>query len=350
MITVAYVSVSKLNKTFENQHHIGMDNVEEWTRLVKRVTRHGTKMCAQLHHPGLFTWSPHSTPQGPSLFWLPSKVSIPKVMTKETIHEVREQYRVAAELCRCAGFECIELHCGHGYLLSQFLTPLINRRSDEFGGDAERRAEFPKLCLEACLSSKLPVVVKMNSKDGFPGGMDIDDAIVAAKVFIGAGAHSIVPSYGYTSLNGFGMLRGNVPYEKMAQAFSSVFASFLLRVMGKWLVPQIEYESLFLRDYAKRFVAEFGTDRVIYIGGADSVDAIETVLADGCVGVQLGRPLIREPWFVKRMEQADDDDVKSLCVRCNYCTLSSIDPVKFPYGCIFLKKEEGADIEDLCKL
>ena len=119
--------------------------------------------------------------------------------------------------------------------------------------------------------------------------------------------------------------------------------------MGKWLVPQIEYESLFLRDYAKRFVDELGKNRVIYIGGADSVEAIETVLADGCVGVQLGRPLIREPWFVRRMERADDDGVKSLCVRCNYCTLSSIDPVKFPYGCIFLREEEGTDIEDIKK-
>ena len=348
MIVVAYVSVSKTNKTFENQHHIGTDNLREWTRMVKRVTQHGAKMCAQLHHPGLFTWSPHSTPQGPSLFFLPSKVSIPQVMTKKRIHEVREEYRVAAELCKRAGFECIELHCGHGYLLSQFLTPVINRRSDEFGGNAERRAEFPKLCLEACMESTLPVVVKMNSEDGFPLGLNVEDAIVAAKVFLRTGAHAIVPSYGYTSLNGFGMLRGNVPYEKMAQAFSSVFASFLLRFVGKWLVPQIEYESLFLRDHAKRFVDELGKNRVIYIGGADSVEAIETVLSDGCIGVQLGRPLIREPWFVRRMERAaeNDDDVKSLCVRCNYCTLSSIDPIKFPYGCIFLKKED--DIENLC--
>jgi len=136
MITVAYVSVSEKNKTFENQHHIGEDNLKDWKRLVKRV---GTKMCAQLHHPGLFSWSPKSTPQGPSMFWLPSKISIPKVMTKKMLQEVREQYRVAAELCRRAGFHCIELHCGHGYLLSQFLTPIINRRSDAFGGNASKR-------------------------------------------------------------------------------------------------------------------------------------------------------------------------------------------------------------------
>jgi len=136
------------------------------------------------------------------------------------------------------------------------------------------------------------------------------------------------------------------------------------------VVPQIEYESLFMRSFTSRFVhalQPFPSCRVIYVGGADSLRAIGAVLKDGCAGVQLGRPLLREPFFVRRMKLAssqmalppsptgtviidDDGDVQSKCIRCNYCTLASIDPVKFKAGCHLLEPHEGKDIEDIASL
>merc|ERR1719343_1580752 len=148
LITVAYVAVSSKNKTFDNQHHIGHDNVQEWKDLCDSVHKLGGKMSAQLHHPGLFTMSSEGTPMGPSLFWLPSRLAWPRTLSLEDLMAVKQEFVQAAALCKEAGFDCLEIHCGHGYLLSQFLTPIVNRRRDEYGGDAERRARFPAEVLQ----------------------------------------------------------------------------------------------------------------------------------------------------------------------------------------------------------
>lgn len=299
---------------------------------------------------------------GPSLFWLPSRLAWPRTMSLKDIMAVKKEFVQAAALCKEAGFDCLEIHCGHGYLLSQFLTPIVNRRKDEYGGDAERRARFPADVMREVRAEvgEMPIVVKMNSDDGLPipGGLGIDDALVAAKAFAVAGADAVIPSYGYTSLNGLSMLRGGVPLSQMAEALPDG-SKWICRLLGPYVVPKVEFEPVFLRDSTRRFVEALqGTEtRVIYVGGADSFSNISEVLSDGCAAVQLGRPLIREPWFVKKLqkgfreaERPEDVDVSSTCIRCNRCTLASLDPVRFPAGCVFMRPGDGRDIEDLSYL
>jgi 2,4-dienoyl-CoA reductase-like NADH-dependent reductase (Old Yellow Enzyme family) len=372
MITVAYVAVSPVNKTFDNQHHIGADNAADWTNLCHAVHKAGGKMSAQLHHPGLFCMSSKGKPMGPSFFWLPSKPSWPHVMTSADLNSVRQEFIEAAKLCVACGFDCIELHCGHGYLLSQFLCPLINRRWDEYGGSTKGRANFPISiirCVREAIGESMPIVVKMNTDDGFPFGLPfglhLDESLQIAKLFAAAGVDAIIPSFGFTSLNGFGMLRGNVPLDKMVEALPKG-SKWIAKNLGTIVVPEIEYESLFLNDAAQQFVQALrGTDtQVIYIGGADSLQAIERVLQQGCTAVQLGRPLLREPFFVRRMKlaileadvgsnvgaEAELPAVASKCIRCNYCTLASIDPDMFKAGCVFLKPGMGSEIEDTLEI
>jgi len=372
LITVAYVAVSKKNKTFDNQHHIAEDNLKEWTSLCSSVHEAGGRMSAQLHHPGLFCMCSEGVPMGPSFFWLPSKLAWPRVMGPAELKEVKEQFVAAAHMCMKAGFDCLELHCGHGYLLSQFLTPMINRRWDEYGGTPERRARFPCEIMESIrevVGKDFPILIKMNVDDGITwGGLQLDQALKIAKVFANAGADGIIPSYGYTSLNGFGMLRGNVPLEKIVEA-APTGSKTITKMLGPYIVPSIEFESLFLRTEAQAFArALHGTGtKIIYIGGADSMPAIEAVLGDGCDAVQIGRPLIREPFFVKKMARAVAEfesllhekggsvgpedrqilEVGSRCIRCNMCTLASMDPKKFKAGCPFAKDDDGIGIEDI---
>jgi 2,4-dienoyl-CoA reductase-like NADH-dependent reductase (Old Yellow Enzyme family) len=330
-------------------------------------------MSAQLHHPGLFTMSSTGSPMGPSFFWLPSKLKWPRSMGPSDLKEVKEQFVEAARMCLKAGFDCIELHCGHGYLLSQFLTPMINRRWDKYGGSPEKRARFPCEIMEGIrnvVGKQFPILIKMNVDDGVPfGGLRLDQAVIIAKKFADAGVDGIIPSFGYTSLNGFGMLRGNVPMDKMVEALPTG-ANTILKYAGRFLVPSIEFESIFLRKDAQAFItAVNGTGtKIVYIGGADSMANIEAVLADGAEAIQLGRPLIREPFFVKKMAHAlsrfqssrsgkngtelgDDDreilEVKSRCIRCNMCTLASMDPTLFKVGCPFAKVDDGIGIEDI---
>jgi 2,4-dienoyl-CoA reductase-like NADH-dependent reductase (Old Yellow Enzyme family) len=212
---------------------------------------------------------------------------------------------------------------------------VINRRSDQYGGSTKKRAKFPievflvhmMKCratrqivyrshlfllqsIRAALGDDFPIVVKMNADDGFPfnlpGGLKVQEAVQIAELFAEAGVDAIIPSFGYTSLNGFGMLRGNVPLSKMVEALPGAGTKWLAKNLGTVLVPEIEYESLFLEDTTKLFIgaiAEKFSGRngngnrdscvVIYIGGADSYASIEKVLSQGCAAVQLGRPLLR---------------------------------------------------------
>ena len=384
LLTVAYVGVSCRNKTFDNQHHIAASNLGEWSALVNRVRADGGALSAQLHHPGLFCMASTGQPIGPSFSWLPSKLAWPHVMTVDELHAITQEYVAAARLCVAAGFAAIELHCGHGYLLSQFLSPLINRRRDGYGGGTMARARFPTEVLRAvrdAVGAEFPLLIKMNADDGFAGGMRIDEAVIVARLLADAGADAIVPSFGYTALNGFGMLRGDVPLSEMAQAMPKG-SKTLTRVLGRCLVPTIPFESTFLLEHAKRFVAALaGTQTVvIYVGGADSLASVQQVLSMGCAAVQLGRPLLREPWYVRRLEAAyaaqqqlqqqqrpqqqqqqqldvylgDVEDVAlppadlgvSKCVRCNRCTLAAIDPVLFPSGCPLTLPGEGRQYGD----
>ena len=377
LMTVAYMSIDPKNKTFDNQHHISDDNLAEWTKLVSHVQQVGGKLSAQLHHPGLFCMSSEGVPMGPSLSFLPSKFAWPRVMTHLDLDATKAQYVAAAQLCARAGFSAVELHVGHGYLLSQFLTPLINRRSDGYGGrHIENRARYPAEVIAAIretIPESMPLIVKMNADDGLPfGGLTMEDSLSAARIFVDAGADAIVPSFGYTSLNGFGMLRGNVPLHEMASAMPYAVSRWLVRWLGWLLVPAIKYESLFLRKAAARFVSGLDGTRakVIYVGGCDSLDAVQEVLAMGCAAVQIGRPLLREPWFVRKLEVAHskrrerarngvqrsgfyEAESRSTCIRCNLCTLASIDPTKFQSGCPHLQPGEGRafegpiDVEDL---
>eukprot|EP00929_Paragymnodinium_shiwhaense_P014980 TRINITY_DN122997_c0_g1_i1.p1 TRINITY_DN122997_c0_g1~~TRINITY_DN122997_c0_g1_i1.p1 ORF type:complete len:443 (+),score=60.83 TRINITY_DN122997_c0_g1_i1:170-1330(+) len=354
LLTVAYVSVSSTNKTFDNQKHICEENVKDWRRLNERVKEVGGRVCAQLHHPGLFCMSSTGRPMGPSWFFLPSKLAWPHVITKSELDEIKAQYVEAAKLCVEAGFSALELHCGHGYLLSQFLTPMINRRGDGYGGywSIEGRARFPAEVLRAIRSAcpeDVPIFVKMNADDGLPfGGLKIDEALKAATMFAKAGADAIIPSFGYTSLNGFGMLRGSVPLAQMAESLPGG-VRWIVRWFGRFLVPQIKYESNFMQHLTQRFVdALRDTDtHVIYVGGCDSLSAVRDVLGMGCPAVQLARPLIREPWFVRKLERAAKlgENAHSTCSRCNQCTLAAIDPVRFSGGCVELLPGEGQDFE-----
>lgn len=378
LATVAYVAVCDRNKTFDDQLHIDEGNVAGWGELAAAVHGAGGKLCAQLHHPGLFIMSQSGTPMGPSHFWLPTCFKLPRKLSLDAITELKRKYAAAARLCAAAGFDAIELHCGHGYLLSQFLTPLLNRRSDKYGGSVEARALFPT---EVLLTIKeaapgLPVLIKMNLEDGisqagFPKGLGLEDALVTARIFARAGADAIIPSFGYTALNGFGMLRGSVPVKEMA-ANLPPGASWLFNQFGHRLVPKLEYEPMFLREPARRMLAAVkevdGADcKVIYVGGADSLTSIEALLKDGFDGVQMARPLLREPFSVRRLARAVkarerapatagdeggtgvlaavDLAVESKCIRCNHCTLASLNPAIKP-GCVFLKPSE-VDIEEV---
>ena len=140
-------------------------------------------------------------------------------MSPAQIEEKTADFAGAARLAREAGFDAVELHAGHGYLLSQFLSPWTNRRRDRYGGSLENRLRFTAEVVRrvrAAIGPDFPVLVKFNQRDGFPGGLEMEEAVEVARGLQQAGASALIPSCGFTARTPLYMLRGNVPVREMA--------------------------------------------------------------------------------------------------------------------------------------
>ena len=233
----------------------------------------------------------------------------PKEMTLLDIDRISKDFADAAALCREAGFDAVELHCGHGYLLSQFLSPYTNRRVDEYGGYDPRRClsgsithrlKFPLEVLRHIrrkVGEDFPVFVKFNVHDGFEQGIQIDDVIIAARAFAEAGASMLIPSGGFVSRNGLYMLRGNVPLLSMVKAMPGMLKRLATLLLGPLFVPTTEFEACFFRREA-RMVKNSVSIPVCLIGGVISLPVVEGALREHFACVQMARAIIRNPNIV----------------------------------------------------
>ena len=225
----------------------------------------------------------------------------------------------AALLARKAGFDAIELHAGHGYLLSQFMSPFTNKRQDEYGGSLENRMRFANDVLRQlrlALGNEYPILVKMNIRDGMKGGLEPEEAATAAKMFATSGASALIPSSGFTSKPPFYMLRGSLPIKEMVQNQQNFLNKLGLLLFGKFLVQKYTFNSMFLLDGANK-IRQAVNIPVIYIGGAVSKSDMIKAIDMGFDFIQIGRATIRNPDFVNHLAQGLI--VASDCDHCNRC-------------------------------
>jgi len=321
MTTVAYCSVSEDGRAFEHELWMRKEILPDLIRLTAAVHAEGAAASIQLGHCGFFTSKKviGKQPMGASAKWCMYCMSQSREMTQHDIEEKTDDFIRAAELAKEAGFDAVELHAGHGYLLSQFLSPWTNKRKDEFGGSLENRLRFPMMVIESvkkAVGKDFPVLVKMNQTDGMPGGVDINEAVMIAKAFESAGADALIPSAGFTSKVPFLMLRGNLPVKEMSRNQPSLRNRVGLKLFGRFMVPEHPYESLFLQKGAKK-IKEAVNIPVIYIGGADSLSGMQQLMDDGFGFVQIGRATIQDPDFVKKLQSGELTE--SPCDHCNRC-------------------------------
>jgi 2,4-dienoyl-CoA reductase-like NADH-dependent reductase (Old Yellow Enzyme family) len=254
-------------------------------------------------------------------------------MTDTDIERVTADFAAAARLAIECGFDVIQIHCGHGYLLSQFLSPSTNWRTDGFGcSSTGTRVQFPlQVCrrVRAAVGPDVPICVKMNMHDGFAGGVRLEHAISFAQCLEQSGlVDLIIPSGGWVSKNGFFMLRGEVPLLKMALAQRKGWVqSLALLALGPFLVPRMEWTSSFFSADARVLKAHLTKTPVCLLGGIESLDAVEEALAQGFVAVAVARAILREPRFVSRLRRESTERhvvrQSSPCTHCNECIVSS---------------------------
>jgi len=322
MTTVAYAAVSQSGLSFDHQLWLRKEAIPGLRKLTDAVHREGAAAAIQIGHCGLMAKRSVSggvcfAPSGKFNLYGPT---FPRSMKKEEIGSVAADFGKAVHLCREAGFDAVEVHAGHGYLISQFLSSYTNKRRDEYGGSFENRSRFMQEVMREVMQAAgddMAVVVKMNLRDGFKGGMELDESVRVARLLESNGVHGLVLSGGFTNKAPMYVMRGRMPVEVMAAMLKK----------DKWMKPMLKYfgsmlmkpepfsEGYFLDDALK--VREAVKLPLIYVGGLVSLEKINEVLGKGFEFIQIARALINDPAFINKLRSGEI--TRSACKHSNYC-------------------------------
>ena len=321
MTTVAYCSVTYDGRAFGHEMWMNEEILPDLQRLTAAVHQEGAAASIQLGHCGFFASRREigKQPLGASRKFCLFRLSVCEQMNEEQIEEKVEDFAWAAEKAKEAGFDAVEIHSGHGYLLSQFLSPWTNKRKDRYGGILENRLRFPAAVIRRVretVGPDFPILVKMNQRDGFPGGIELDEALVIARRFEVEGASAIVPSCGFTSRTPLYMMRGHVPTMEMAANQTNPIIRLGLILFGRFMVQTYPFTSMYLLEGARRF-KEVLKIPVVYIGGILSLEDMNRAMNEGFEFVEIGRATVRDTDFVKKLEKGEITE--SDCDHCNRC-------------------------------
>lgn len=326
MTTVAYAAVDRDGRTFPDQLCLTEAAVEPLRALTRAVHEAGAKAAIQLGHCGGFSKlrpAEGGWPRGPSLTWnaygAASGLPVARTMRVGEIEAIPGQFARAAALAEEAGFDAVELHLGHGYLLSQFLSPASNRRRDAWGGGLAGRMRLPLAVVAAVrerVGGRLAITAKINVEDGFGGGMPEGEVLALAEALDAAGIDGLTTSGGSVSRNPLFLLRGARPLRAMVAVEKSRLQKVALRVIGPAVLRAFPFEETFFRAAGRR-VLERVRCPVILLGGVVSRSNAIAAMEDGFSFVQLGRALLADPDLVQRFERGAAE--RTRCTACNQC-------------------------------
>lgn len=324
MTTVAYAAVSQSGLSFNGQLWMREEIVPELKKLNDAVHAEGAKASIQLGHCGNMTHRATCgcMPVGASGGFNLYSPTFVRKLRKDEIYAMVKDFGKAVDLAREAGFDCVEIHAGHGYLISQFLSPYTNHRHDEFGGSLKNRMRFMQLVInEVMVHAKddMAVVAKVNMHDGFKRGMQQEECIKVAQELERLGVHALVLTAGFVSKAPMEVMRGAMPLKTLRHYMDMKKFWWLkagLAFAGRIMIPTVPYsEGYFLED-AKVFRANLKLP-LIYVGGLISKQKMEEVLEAGFTGLQMARALVHDTDFVNKLKSGEIE--RSGCKHSNYC-------------------------------
>ncbi|MBE6207537.1 MAG: NADH:flavin oxidoreductase [Rikenellaceae bacterium] len=325
MTTLAYASINRSGVSFNSQLWLREEIIPALKDITDAIHQEGAAAGIQIGHCGNMThWStagsfPVSASNGFNLY----SPTFHRRMSHAEIAETAKDFGRAVKLAHEAGFDSVEVHAGHGYLISQFLSPWTNRRRDAYGGSLTNRMRFMQECLTEVLEEatklKMAVVVKHNMEDGFKGGIEVPESIEIAKEIERLGVHGIVLSSGFVSRAPMAVMRGRIPTKTMGyyMGWNEWLQKIVVSLFGQWMIKQYDFEECFFLENAKKFREALKLP-LIYVGGLVSREGIERVLGEGFELVQMARALINDPAFVNKMKEGDLS-TRSGCDHRDYC-------------------------------
>lgn len=323
MTTVAYAAVTQSGLSFDRQLVMTPEIVPGLRRLTDGIHKEGAAAGIQLGHCGNMSHKEicGCIPVGASTGFNLYSPTIVRGLRKEELPELAKCFGRAVNLAREAGFDSVELHCGHGYLIDQFLNPYFNRRGDEFGGTLENRMRFMTMCVEEAVKAAgndIAVIAKMNMRDGLKKpGTKFEESIEIAKRLQNLGVQALVLSGGLVSATPMYVMRGEMPIKTMTHYMNKAWLKWGVRACGRMMVPTVPYEEAFFLEDALKFREAMPDMNFIYVGGLVCGDKINEVLDHGFVAVQMARSLLNEPDFVNKLKE--DEHYRCGCGHSNYC-------------------------------
>ncbi|OCB32912.1 NADH:flavin oxidoreductase [Mycobacterium malmoense] len=325
MTTVAYCCVAPEGASAPGQIVMSSQALPGLRRLTDAVHGAGAAISAQLGHAGVV--APRAltgvTALSPSRFVNPTSLAYCRAITREEIATVIDQFGAATQVAIDAGFDAVELHFGHLYLPSSFLSPLINRRTDEYGGSIDNRSRLSREIAERVrevAAGQVAVIAKLNMDDGLPGSIWIDEALRTAQLLDTDGTlDALELTQGSSVFKPMYLFRGDVPVREFARVMPAALRP-AIRLAGKRVMGSYPYRDLYMLEAARQFVPVMRNTKLILLGGITRRDHVETALEEGFDFVAMGRALLREPDLVNKM--IADPASRSRCNHNNKCMVT----------------------------
>ncbi|MGE5695095.1 MAG: NADH:flavin oxidoreductase [Candidatus Sericytochromatia bacterium] len=321
MTTVAYCAIAPGGRVHRDTMVLDRDQVPALRRLTDAVHHESALVCAQIGHAGLVanTLSNRTPTLAPSTRFSAPAMGLVRGASKEQLDAVVDDFGAAARNAVDAGFDAIEIHMGHGYLLSSFFSPNLNKRTDEFGGDVVRRAELARRVAErvrSVVDGSVAVTAKFNMDDGVRRGFWLDNSLpTAAKLESDGHLDALQLTGGSSLLNPMYYFRGDVPMEEFI-AVQPAAVGAGLRMIGSRLFRTYPFEEAFFLPLARQF-REALRMPLMLLGGINKLATVDTAMDEGFEFVAMARALLRDPNTVNKFREGQA--IEGLCIHCQKC-------------------------------
>jgi len=321
MTTVAYLAVAPDGRTDDGCVVLGPASVPGLRRLTDAVHEQGALAAAQVGHAGpVANAASNKVPAySAGQMFNPLGMRRTRAASASDIARITDDYRRGAQAAVDAGFDSVELHLGHNYLLSAFLSPLLNKRSDDYGGPLEHRARFAREVVAAvreAVGRDVAVTAKLNMSDGVRGGLRPEESLQVATWLQDDGALDAIELTGGSSLaNPMYLFKGAAPVRE----FRATLPWYLrggFRLVGSKFLKTYPYEEAYFLSMAAEFREALDLPLVL-LGGISRIDTAQRGLDAGFEFVAMGRALLHDPDLVRKWQEGST--VPSGCIHCNRC-------------------------------
>lgn len=321
MTTVAYCAVQPEGRTERGQLWMRPEVVPGLRKLTDAIHAEGAAASAQIGHAGpVANEKSNGLPAlAPSASFSPLSMKRIRAATTADIARITRAHADAAKFAIEGGFDAVEIHFGHNYFASSFLSPKLNRRKDNYGGSLENRARIVRETARAvreAVGDRIAILAKLNMDDGVPGGFWVDEAIRVAQWLEADGSlDALELTMGSSLLNPMYLFKGDAPVRDFADAMPQP-VKLGVRMVGKAFIKSYPYEPLFMLEEARQIRAAVKMPLVL-LGGVTDKAGMDTAMEEGFEFVAMARALLREPDLINRIQA--ESRTRSLCIHCNKC-------------------------------